>query len=372
MTASDDRDLFFACPPGLEPLLRSEAKAAGFRATRALPGGVHARGGWEEAWRANLQLRGASRVLVRLAQFRATQLSELERKAGAAGWRGLLAPGTPFRVEASCSRSKIYHSGAAQERAERAIGAATRALPSPDAGLRILLRIDRDICTLSVDSSGEPLHRRGFKQAVAKAPMRETMAALFLRACGYKGEEPLLDPMCGSGTFPIEAAEIASGLWPGRGRSFAFERLANFDADAWASLKDTMPARQTDLRFFGSDRNAGAVEASRANAGRAGLASITTFAQMQVSEFTPPEGPKGLVMVNPPYGARIGDTGALAPLYAALGRTLRERFEGWRVGLVTSEPRLARATGLPFLDPGPPVPHGPLRVQLFRTSALGD
>ncbi len=371
MTAPDDQELFFACPPGLEPLLRSEAKAAGFRATRALPGGVHARGGWAEAWRANLQLRGASRVLVRLGQFRATQLSELERKTGAAGWRGLLAPGTPFRVEANCSRSKIYHSGAAQERAERAIAAATQAVPSPDAGLRILLRIEKDICTLSLDSSGEPLHRRGFKQAVAKAPLRETMAALFLRACGYKGEEPLLDPMCGSGTFPIEAADIAAGLWPGRGRRFAFETLVNFDPEACAALKATMPAPSTDLRFYGSDRNAGAIEASRANAERAGLAPFTTFTQLQVSEIARPEGPAGLVMVNPPYGTRIGEAGALAPLYAALGRTLRDHFRGWRVGLVTSEPRLARATGLPFHDPGPPIPHGPLRVQLFRTGVLG-
>jgi putative N6-adenine-specific DNA methylase len=131
--------------------------------------------------------------------------------------------------------------------------------------------------------------------------------------------------------------------------------------------------RATDLRFFGFDRDAGAVAMSRANAERAGVAHVASFAEAPISALVPPpelRGRPGLVMVNPPYGERIGEAGDLRALYAALGRVLRERFAGWRVGLVTSEPALAQITGLPFLPPGPPVPHGPLRIRLHRTGPL--
>ena len=128
-----------------------------------------------------------------------------------------------------------------------------------------MVRIEDDYCTFSVDTSGEPLHRRGHKEAVGKAPMRETLAALFLRQCGYDGAEPVLDPMCGSGTFVIEAAEMAAGLAPGRTRRFAFEDLAGFDAEAWAEMKQA-PSRGTDIIFHGSDRDAGAVKSAVANA----------------------------------------------------------------------------------------------------------
>ena len=230
-----------------------------------------------------------------------------------------------------------------------------------DEAIRIRVRIDDDLCTISVDTSGAPLHRRGHKQAVNAAPMRETLAALFLRACGYDGGEPVLDPMCGSGTFPIEAAEIATGLAPGRSRHFAFERLATFDPAAWAALKAGVQPHATSFRFHGSDRDAGAIAMAGANAARAGVAAITDWRQAPVSALVRPEGPPGLVIVNPPYGARLGEAGELRPLYGALGAALKERFAGWRVGLVTTEPALAAATGLPFGPPGPWVPHGPLK-----------
>ena len=144
--------------------------------------------------------------------------------------------------------------------------------------MTLKVRIDDDLCTISVDTSGELLHRRGHKQAVNAAPLRETLAALFLRACGYHGHEPVLDPMCGSGTFVIEAAEIAMGLAPGRSRRFAFERLATFDAAAWAALAAAAPPCATSLRFHGRDRDAGAIAMSRANAGRAGVAAVDRLA----------------------------------------------------------------------------------------------
>jgi len=177
--------------------------------------------------------------------------------------------------------------------------------------------------------------------------------------------------MCGSGTFVLEAAEIAAGLRPGRGRAFAFERLATFDPAAWAALRAPSPAARPEVTFWGGDRDPGAIRMSQANAERAGVADLITFRQQTVSELTPPEGPPGLVIVTPPYGDRIGDRKALVPLYRALGQTLTERFAGWRVGLVTSEPSLARATGLPLTAAGAPVPHGGLRITLYTTPRLG-
>jgi putative N6-adenine-specific DNA methylase len=364
-------EIFLAAPPGLEPLLAEEAAEAGLPGPRAVPGGVVVPGGWPEVWRANLRLRGASRVLARVAAFRALHLAQLDKRARKVAWGDVLRADVPVRVEATCRASRIWHAGAARERVARAIGDALGCplAEGPDA-VTVRVRIEDDLCTVSVDTSGEPLHRRGHKQEVNAAPMRETLAALFLRAAGYAGAEPVVDPMCGSGTFVIEAAEIAMGLAPGRSRAFAFERLAGFDAAAWAALRAEARPRATGLRFWGSDRDAGAAAMSRANAARAGVDGVASFAEAPVSALERPDGPAGLVIVNPPYGERLGEAGSLRPLYAALGATLKARFAGWRVALVASEAGLARATGLPFGPPGPVVPHGGLKVRLWLTGRL--
>jgi putative N6-adenine-specific DNA methylase len=176
--------------------------------------------------------------------------------------------------------------------------------------------------------------------------------------------------MCGSGTFVIEAAEIAAGLEPGRSRSFAFEQLATFDEAAWQRLRETASGARPTIRFYGSDRDAGAIAMCRANAERAGVAELTEFRQLTISELVAPTGPPGLVIVNPPYGDRIGDKQRLISLYRSLGQTLMAGFSGWRVGLVTNEASLANATGLPFAPPFGPVSHGGLRVLLFVTGPL--
>jgi putative N6-adenine-specific DNA methylase len=214
------------------------------------------------------------------------------------------------------------------------------------------------------------LHKRGHKQAVTKAPMRETMAALFLQLAGYDGREPVVDPMCGSGTFVIEAAEIAAGLLPGRSRRFAFEDLANFDEVAWRQLRDAKFRRKPIARFYGSDRDAGAIRMSHANASRAGVSDFVEFQQHAISDLAAPEGLPGLVIVNPPYGDRIGDKKRLSSLYRSLGQTLQSRFLGWRAAVITNEPSLASTTGLPFGPPIGPVAHGGLRVALYLTAPL--
>jgi putative N6-adenine-specific DNA methylase len=365
-------EIFLVTAPGLESALVAEAREKGFKEPASVLGGVTVQGGWPEVWRANLELRGAVRVLARVAAFRAMHLAQLDKRTRKVPWAQILRPDVPFRVEASCKKSRIYHQGAAAQRIKTAIKDALGAPVADDAAVAIKARIDDDLCTISVDTSGESLHKRGHKEEVAKAPMRENMAALFLRQCGYRGAEPVVDPMCGSGTFVIEAAEIAVGLKPGRSRRFAFEQLATFDPAVWRKLRDAGPGviSASGLRFYGSDRDAGAIRMSRANAERAGVAALTEFREHAVSDLVPPAGPPGLVIVNPPYGARIGDKQSLVPLYRALGQTLRARFAGWRVGLITNDAALAEATGLAFAPPAEPVSHGGIRVTLFQTAAL--
>lgn len=371
MKPTDHFEIFLATAPGLEAVLWDEVKSLRFRAAKHVPGGATVNGNWRDAWRANLEVRGANKALARIAAFRAFHLAELEKRARRVPWAKILRADVAFRVEATCKTSKIYHSGAAAQRIERAIRDTLGAKLSEDAPVVVMARIENDLCTLSVDTSGELLHKRGFKIAINKAPMRETMAALFLRQCGYDGKEPVVDPMCGSGTFVIEAAEIAMGLKPGRERPFAFEQLATFDAAQWEEMRRTSPAvTKPAFCFYGSDRDAGAIEMSRANAARAGVADLADFKQHAVSDLVPPPGPPGLVITNAPYGGRIGDKKRLEALYRALGETLRARFSGWRAGLVTNETWLAKATGLPFLPTTAPVAHGGIRVTLFRTDAL--
>ena len=368
-------EIFLVAAPGHETMLAEEARACRFAKVRVVAGGVTIKGTWPEVWRANLELRGTARILARIGTFKASHLTQLEIRARELAWGRWLRPDMPFRVEVTCARSRIYHTGAAAERIERAIRETLGAPISPEGGSQdaevcIKARIENDLCVVSIDSSGEPLHKRGHKTEVVKAPMRETMAALFLRQCGYDGHEPVVDPMCGSGTFIIEAAEIASGLKPGRSRRFAFEQLATFNAASFAKIRNRETNANPAVRFYGCDRDAGAIRMSRANAERAGITGITEFQQLEIEDLKAPDGPPGLVIVNPPYGARIGDKQPLPALYRALGRTLLQRCSGWRIGLITSEPNLAQATGLPFKPPADPVLHGGLRVTLYQSGAL--
>lgn len=370
MTASGEFEIFVVVFPGLEAVLCAEMRVLGFKTPKPVAGGAVFRGGWADVWRANLEVRGASKVLARIGGFRALHLAQLDKRARKFPWAHVLRPDVPVRVEVSCKSSRIYHAGAAAQRIETAISEELGATVDADAEVCIKARIEDDLCTISIDTSGELLHKRGNKQEVGKAPMRETMAALFLRQCGFDGNEPVVDPMCGSGTLVIEAAEIAAGLQPGRSRNFAFEQLATFDAAQWQRLRGATQTRTPAVKFFGSDRDAGAIRMSQANAARAGVAAFTVFRQQPISDLTPPEGPSGLVIVNPPYGTRIGDRKPLFGLYGALGKTLLARFGGWRVGLITTDTALARATGLPFAPPGKAVLHGGLRVTVFQTGRL--
>jgi putative N6-adenine-specific DNA methylase len=370
MTPKENFEIFLVAVPGLEAALLAEAKEAGFAGAAEVAGGVRFEGSWRDVWRANLVLRGPSRILARIGAFHVAHFAQLDKRARSFPWGQILRRDVPVQVEASCKKSRIYHSGAVKQRIATAIAQELGAPVTDEADVIIKARIENDLCTISVDTSGDMLHKRGHKQAMAKAPMRETMAALFLRQCGFDGKEPVVDPLCGSGTFVIEAAEVSAGLVPGRSRHFAFEALANFDAKAWQAMRQATPAIAPSVKFYGSDRNAGAIASAEANAKRAGVADFTVFRKQSISDLMPPEGPTGLVIMNPPYGARIGDKKDLHALYGAIGKTLSTRFQGWRVGLITADTALARSTGLPFLPQGRSVSHGGMKVHLFQTKPL--
>lgn len=370
MTSGTPFEIFLVCPPGLEAPLRAEALAKGFAVGASVAGGVTVTGGWPDVWRAHLELRGAVRVLVRVGGFMAFHLAQLDKRSRKFAWEDVLRADVPVKVQVTCKASKIYHAGAATQRIETALRDSHGITVSSEAALVVKVRIDDNQVVISLDATGEPLHKRGHKQAVGKAPLRENMAAMFLAKCGFDGTQMVVDPMCGSGTFVIEAAEIAAGLQPGRSRRFAFEDLASFNADAYGALRREAEEVTGPVRFFGSDRDAGAVRMSTENAVRAGVSEAVSFTNLSAADARPPEGPPGLVMVNPPYGARIGNKKLLYAIYAEFGATMRSHFKGWRVGMVTSEPGLAKATGLPWKPKGAPVAHGGMKVWLWQTDAL--
>jgi len=362
--------LFLVSVPGLEEALAAEATRAGFAGVTIAHGGVEVTGGLAEAARANVTLRSAVRVLWRVAEFRAMHLAQLDKRARKLAWLDWLRPDVTVKVEASCHRSKIYHDKAAVQRIAGAITAA--GIPvAADGPVVVKARIEDDLCTISIDTTGAPLHRRGHKMFVGKAPLRETMAAGFLWQMGFDGTQAVVDPMCGSGTIPIEAAEIAAGLLPGRSREFAFAHLVGGGSEGLCpSRSPAYLEKDEGGRFFGFDRDDGAIRGARGNAERAGVAAVCRFERQAVSDLVPPEGvapgpEPGIVLTNPPYGARIGERKLLFAVYGALGRVLAERFRGWQVGIVTSDRGLAQATGLGLAAVGP-VDHSGTKVWLWR------
>lgn len=363
----ENNHIFLVAVPGLERTLESEARAKGFTGVHMVQGGVQVDGDLNEAARANVHLRCAVRVLLRVAEFRAMHLAQLDKRSKKVPWTDFLVPGVPVRVDAVCRRSKIYVNKAAGQRVAGGLEAA--GIPvAKDGVVSVKVRIDDDLCTISVDTTGEALHRRGHKEFVGKAPMRETMAAGFLAEMGFDGTQAVVDPMCGSGTFVLEAAEIAAGLIPGRSRGFAFENMTGGGTlrGEFFGQSEGEGRAFGEPKFFGFDRNDGAIRGAVANAERAGVADLVRFGRAAISDLEPPEGVEpGIVIVNPPYGGRIGERKLLFGLYGAMGATLKERFGGWRVGIITSDGGLAKVTGL-TLEAFGPVDHSGTKISMWK------
>ncbi|HOX43843.1 MAG TPA: THUMP domain-containing protein [Myxococcota bacterium] len=369
MFEQNDLKFFAQCPPGLEPALAGELRSLGAGGLEPGHGGVAFTGDRALAARANLMLRTATRVLLRLDRFPAAHLNELESRARRVPWERYLTKDQPFQLRVSCHASRIYHTGAAEERVARALAAATGGRADKTAGAAlVLVRIERDGCELSLDTSGAPLHQRGFKAEVGAAPLRETLAAGVLLLAGYDGSQPLLDPMCGSGTFALEAGLLALGRAPGLDRRFALEDVPGFGPGLFAEERARLRALERPAPpapILAADADAGAVGKARRNLARAGLEGLVRLERRRLEDQRLGPGP-GLVVVNPPYGGRLGRGDDLEALHARLGALVGGT--GWRLALVTEQERLAHATGLVFQAVRGPLHHGGRKVRLYLTA----
>lgn len=365
------------CAPGLEPLLTAELEALKCKPIQPGKGGVAFGATPRQLYAANLWLRTANRVVLRLPAFEAMRFKDLEAEAAKLPWADFLAIGVVPLFRVSSSSSRLYHTDAIAERLDEAVAKAIGWPKRPTGEQLFVVRVQRDQFTISVDTSGDPLHKRGYRQDVAKAPLRETLAAAVVLASGYDGSAPLVDPFCGSGTIAIEAAMIARSMAPGAGREFAVGGWPTFEAGTWASvLGEAADREQLDRAvppIVASDRDAGAIAATRANAERAGVGDAIEAIERSVSDAGPPagteaEGP-GWVLTNPPYGQRIGDADKdLRDLYARFGTVCRDRFPGYRVGLLSADRKLTGQAGLPFpAKPEFATDNGGIKVGLMLT-----
>ncbi len=380
--------LFAVSAPGLEPFTRQELKEAGLLLSSALEnrsihenlkvtdneGGVPFEGDLKAIYRANLFLRTTSRILVRFAEFYAAAFSELEKKSSRLPWERYLQPGQPVAIRATCHKSRLYHSDAVARTLVKGIGDRLGSPPSLNkfvedaeegAPQLIILRLVHDRCTISIDSSGAGLHRRGYRLATAKAPLRETLAAGLLMASGWDTSSPLLDPFCGSGTIPIEAARLARKIPPGSSRHFAFMQWPGFDRGTWESLLEDAKKqiRPAGPPISASDRDAGAIKMAQENAERAGVADSIKFTCQAVSAIEPSG--CGWVVTNPPYGVRVSSNKDLRNLYAQFGNVLRQKCPGWQVAILCNDLRLLGNTGI-SLDTSLSLVNGGLRVKVAR------
>ena len=355
-------DCFAVVTPGLEPFALTEALALGLDAVLE-EGGIAWTGTARSALLANAGLRIASRVLVRLASFEARSFAELERHARKIAWSRVLVPGSAVRFRVTCKKSRLYHSDAV---AQRFADAVMRALPGvraeggtageddpaeEDEASLIVVRVMRDRVTVSADSSGALLHRRGYRQATAKAPLRETIAAAMLSASVWSADFPLVDPFCGSGTIPIEAAMRARQIAPGAQRTFAMERWPTVSHRLGEQVRAELAERvmpTSSAIIMGSDRDAGAIAAATSNAERAGVAADLALAVRSLSAAQFPDSAMGWIVTNPPYGVRVGEADRVRDLWAQLGNVLRDRAAGWKVALLSPDAALDRQLRIPL------------------------
>ena len=356
---------FAITAPGIAPVTAAELLALGIPHEPPTPDGVAFPADFRTIALVNLWLRTASRVIVRLGEFKAQGFADLEKGASKLPWGQVLLPGQAIAVRVTCRKSRLYHSDAVAERVVRQISKffgvdapVVRLTDSDeedaptDEAQRILVRIVNDVCTISADTSGELLHRRGYRQAVAKAPLRETVAAACLLATDYDGTQAFMDPMCGSGTFPIEAAMIARQQAPGRARPFAFEHWPGADRDVLPALRRATKAAGVDvadLPIIGSDRDPGAIRMSISNAERAGVGDMVRFEQKTLEDVEPPT-EFGAWCSNAPYGRRVGNSDALTGLFVQLGKLARGPFSEWRIALLLAEQSHVKALQSPTTE----------------------
>lgn len=369
---------FAITTPGLETVTWKELVEIGITDAKAISGGVTWVGDLESVYLANIWSRTSSRIIVRVAAFSANNFPKLEREAKKVPWARLLPGSGAISLRVTTKKSRLYHSDAVAERFQRVISAAmpgvTFTAPAEDDDAQlVLIRLERDNVVVSVDSSGQLLHRRGYRQAVAKAPLRETIAAAMLIGIGWDRVSPLLDPMCGSGTIPIEAALMARNIAPGKNRDFAFMRWPDFNRSLWDRVRAESVASELPVintKILGSDRDNGAISASIANAERAGVAANIHFSTGAISSIQTLAsdllaGERTVtILTNPPYGSRVGDS-TVRNLYAQFGKVLRDSFQHSTIGLLSPDRALERQTRI-ALRPVFSISNGGIPVRLMQ------
>ena len=379
---------FCPCPRGMEAALAEELleiateHSPTLKVHNQVPGGVHCSGSLIDAYRVNLHSRIASRVLMRMGQRSYNNENDIYDLVLEQPWEDWFGVDHTIRVDVTAVKSPLKSLEFTTLKIKDAICDRFRdqfdKRPSVDTrepDMRIVGFLDARNFIIYLDTSGEALFKRGWREETGDAPLRENLAAGMLRVAGWKPGTPLFDPMCGSGTILIEAAQMVQGIPAGARRRFAFEKFADFEREAWQEMKAAIKANPlpTEPTIFGSDISGDMVEMTRHNLKIAGIQFDVPLKQIEAQHVSPPTEQPGIVLTNPPYGERIGVRGdsTMAPddmavsFYSALGTTLKQRFAGWTVFLFTADlslPKLLRlkeARKTPFFN-------GALECRLFR------
>ena len=364
--------LFVTCPRGLEAPLSQELEQLKCQDIRAVDGGVACKGGMEQVYRINLHSRTASRVLLRLTKSGYRSEQDIYKAAKNIRWTDWFDLEQTFKVKVEGKRAQVKSLDFVGLKIKDAVCDVFRdacgARPNvgkirPD--IRIHAFIDERDIQIFIDTSGEALFKRGYRQDTGEAPMRENLAAGLLLLAGYDGTQPFQDPFCGSGTIVIEAAWIATRRAPGLMRRFGFEKLKNFDAALWKKLQHEAETqiRPASAPISGSDNDRHMIRAAVANAQ---AAEVDTFIRFEVKDAqdTRPNGEGGILISNPPYGVRLAEVQALQALYPQLGAWLKQHYAGWLAGMFTGDrdmPKFMR------LSPKRKIPlyNGNLDCRLF-------
>lgn len=366
---------FFAtCPRGLESILQEELEALGAHEPAAVDGGVRFAGAFALCYAVNLESRVASRVLWQVARKPYRSEQDIFDTVRALPWHTWFSADHSIRVDVSAIKAPVKSLDFVTLRVKDAVCDVFREASgrrpdvdtrAPDARIHAFLSATE--FTVYLDTSGDPLFKRGYRKAAGDAPLRENLAAGIIRLTRWDPATPFLDPMCGGGTFLCEAAMIALARAPGLEREFGFEKLAMFDATAWQKLKEAARARvrtPQHLGIYGSDRYGDALELARENLGALGVEHLVSLKQADVLEMPPPA-PAGVMVMNPPYGVRMQDLQTLAELYPKLGDALKKKYAGWTAYIFTSDLRLPKLIGL---SPSrrTPLYNGALECRLFE------
>jgi putative N6-adenine-specific DNA methylase len=364
---------FFASSPrGLEQLLAAELAALGARDAQQVPGGVAFSGDWKVCYAANLWSRLASRVLWRVAEFEYAGEGDIYEAARKVEWMRYFTVERTLRVNVSAQKSPLKSLDFATLRIKDAVcdrfrdalgGRPNIDRANPDVRVHAFLEAARG--ALYLDTSGEPLFKRGWRAGTGEAPLRENLAAGIVMLSGWKPEEPLLDPMCGGATLLVEAAAMARGRAPGARRAFGFENLRNFSSSLWNKVKaEERAAKTVKLEIFGSDNDPRALGDARRNVAAAGVDRWVKLERADILDRMAPA-PAGVMIANPPYGERIGSKEELAEFYPKLGSALKRNYPGWRCHFFTADLRLPK---LVRLQPARRVPlyNGALECRLYE------